>query len=395
VQYLKSAALGTTGYSIPAGSSAQSASLTWDNLNQILITFNKDVEIDAADLSLTGVNQATYGFSSFHYDPQTHVAKWTLTAPINKDRLRLDLDATGANPVQDLDGNILDGEWTNNVSTASGNGIAGGDFEFNFNVLPTDVNNTGNITSYDYVYIRQLDGKSATSAGYIAKRDVNGDGLINSTDWQEALDRAMQAVPGGSPAGTYNDAPTTSGFALLEVTDTSVDYAVSLPTGFADSESGSSGLTYSIRSNDNPSLFDTASIDQSTGQLVVNAADGASGRATITVRATDAGGLSVDTLVTVDVNYENQPPHISNLFFANAGAGTWIVSGDVSDPDDNVADFIVQFSGVFQARSAVNDQGHFEFAIILDESVLGMEYAVTYDPHGLQSNVPFGEIGLT
>ena len=87
----------------------------------------------------------------------------------------------------------------------------------NFNVLPTDVNNTGNITSYDYVYIRQLDGKSTTSTGYIAKRDVNGDGVINSTDWQEALDRAYQALPSGSPAGTYNDAPTTSGFDLIQI----------------------------------------------------------------------------------------------------------------------------------------------------------------------------------
>jgi hypothetical protein len=395
VQYLQNAGMGTNGYSIPVGSSAQSATLTWDNLNKIFITFNKDVNVDAADLSLSGINQTAYGFSAFHYDPQTHVAQWTLTAPLNKDRLRLDLDANGANPVQDLDGIILDGEWTNNVSTVSGNGTAGGDFEFNFNVLPTDVNNSGNINSYDYVYIRQLDGKSTTSAGYIAKRDVNGDGVINSTDWQEALDRALQTLPGGSTAGTNNDAPTTSGFSLVEIADSDVDHAISLLAGFADAESGSSGLTYSIVSNDNPSLFNSTSIDQSTQELVVNAADGASGQATITVRATDPGGLSVDSLVTVDVNYQNQPPHISNLTFSNAGAGTWVVSGDVSDPDDNVANFIVQFYGVFQTRSAVNEQGHFSFAIILGNDQVGMEYAVTYDPHGLQSNIPFGEIDLT
>jgi hypothetical protein len=324
------------------------------------------------------------------------VAQWTLTAPFNKDRLRLDLDADGANPVKDLDGNILDGEWTNNVSTTSGNGTAGGDFEFNFNILPTDVNNSGNINSYDYVYIRQLDGKTTTSAGYIAKRDVNGDGVINSTDWQEALDRVTQTLPGGSPAGTYNDAPTTSGFSLVQIADSNVDHAISLLTGFADAESGSSGLTYSIVSNDNPSLFNSISVDQSTKGLVVNAAAGASGQATITVRATDAGGLYVDSLVSVDVNYQDQPPYISNLTFSSVGAGTWIVSGDVSDPDDNVANFIVQFYGVFQTRSAVNEQGHFAFAIILgNDGPVGMEYAKTFDPHGLQSNVPFGEVDLT
>lgn len=395
VDYLQTAGMGTNGYSIPVGSSAQAASLTWTNLDQIMITFSEDVHIDVADLSLSGVNTTAYPFSDFHYDPLAHVATWTLSAPLDKDRFRLDLDANGLEPVRDLDGNILDGEWTNNSSTVSGNGTAGGDFQFNFNVLPTDVNNTGNITYYDYVYIRQLDGKSTTSPGYIAKRDIDGSGLINSSDWQEALDRALETLPSGSPAGTNNDAPTTSGFNLVQISDTNVDVAISMLTGFGDAENGSSGLIYSIVSNSNPSLLDTASINQSTKELVLNAANGASGRSTITVRATDLGGLFTDTPVTVDINYENQPPVISSLFFANAGVGTWIISGDVSDSDDDVSTFIVQFFGVFEIRSAVDEDGHFEFAVILDEDDWGVEYAVTYDPHGLESNVPFGEIGLT
>src|SRR3954462_1612712 len=246
VQYLHTSNLGTNGYAIPVGSSAQSATITWDNVDEIFIKFSKDVNVDAADLSLSGVNQTTYGFSQFHYDPQTQTARWTLTTPINKDRLRLDLDATGANAVRDLGGNILDGEWTNNASTLSGNGTAGGDFEFNFNVLPTDVNNSGNVTSLDYTSIRQLDGKSTTTTGYVAKRDINGDGVINSTDWQEALDRALQALPAGSPAGTNDDAPSASGFALLSISDSNVDHAISLLSGFNDTETGANGLTYSI-----------------------------------------------------------------------------------------------------------------------------------------------------
>ena len=122
--------------------------------------------------SISRINTTAYGISNFRYDPQTHVATWTLNAAIDKDQLRLDLDANGSDPVQDLDPNILDGEWTNNVSTASGNGTAGGDFEFNFNVLPSDVNNTSNITAIDYTYVRQLDGKSTSSSGYVAKRNM-------------------------------------------------------------------------------------------------------------------------------------------------------------------------------------------------------------------------------
>ncbi|MEX0641980.1 MAG: hypothetical protein WD468_04730 [Pirellulales bacterium] len=395
VDYLQTSGQGEEGYSIPKGSSAQSASLTWTNLDQIKIKFSKDVIIDSADLSLSGVNTTAYGFSNFHYDPQTRFATWTLSSPLDKDRLRLDLDAGGADPVRDLDENTLDGEWTNNVSTVSGNGTAGGDFQFNFNVLPTDVNNSANITSYDYIYIRQLEGKSTTSPGYIAKRDIDGSGLIDSTDWQEAIDRYFETLPTGSPAGTSNDAPTTSGFELVQISDASVDVAISLSSNFGDAESGGSGLTYSILSNSNSSLFDTASVNQSSQELVLNAASGVSGRATIIVRATDAGGLFVDTPITVDVDRENQAPVISNYFISYAGAGTWIVEGDVTDPDDDVSDFIVQFFNVFVTRSAVDENGHFEFAIILDENEWGFEYAVTFDPHGLQSNTDSCEVGLT
>jgi hypothetical protein len=391
--YLQNNGMGSNGYTIPEGSSAQSATLTWTNIDQIVITFDQDVNVDAADLSVSGINQTSYAFGRFHYDPQAHTAIWTLTAPLSKDRVRLDLDANGADAVSGLDGTLLDGEWTNNVSTASGNGTAGGDFQFNFNVLPTDVNNTGTVNSYDYVYIRQLDAKSTTSVGYVAKRDVDGNGVINLSDWQEALNRAYDALPGGSAAGTYNDAPTTAGFDLLAITDTELDYAISLLSSFDDLESGPSGLTYSIIFNDNPALFDGLSIDPSTDALVVNAASGTSGRAQITVRATDAGGLSVDTVITVDVNYENQPPLITGLFMGCVGANTWIISGDVIDSDDDVSNFIVQFSGVFEIRAATDQYGHFEFAVILEEGQSGVEYAITYDPHGYASNEPFGEVG--
>ena len=95
----------------------------------------------------------------------------------------------------DLDWNTLDGEWTNNSSVISGDEVDGGDFEFNFNVLPTDVNNSSSITSSDYDQIHQLDGKTTSDVGYIAKRDIDGNGIINSDDWQEAIDRAFQNSP--------------------------------------------------------------------------------------------------------------------------------------------------------------------------------------------------------
>ena len=383
------------GYAIPVGRSAQSATLTWDNIDQITITFSEDVVVDSQDLSLSGVNTAVSHFAEFHYDPIAHAATWTLNTPLDKDRFRLDLDANGADPVRDLVGNVLDGEWANNSSTISGNGTAGGDFEFNFNLLPTDVNNTTNITSYDYVYIRQLDGKTTSSTGYIGKRDIDGNGVIDSIDWQKALDRVLQVLPTGSAAGTSNDAPTSSGFDLLEIDDDAVDVAISLLTGFADNESGSSGMTYSIISNSNSALFDSASIDSSTNELVFNAADSVSGRASIVVRATDAGGLSVDTTITVDVNYENQAPEIHNFWIGSVGFGIFLVSGDVTDADDDVSNCIVDFWNVFQIRSAVDENGHFEFAVEIPSGTWGIEYARTRDAHGLESDIHWDQLYMT
>lgn len=382
------------GYAIPVGSTAQSATLTWDNINQIAITFSEEVVIQSADLSVTGVNTAQYHFSGFHYDPISRVAIWTFASPLNKDRVRLDLDGNGANGVKDLDGNLLDGEWTNNSSVTSGNGTSGGDFEFNFNVLPTDINNSASVTSYDYVYIRQLDGKTLTSVGYISNRDIDGNGTIDSVDWQKALDRALQVLPTGTAAGTSNDAPTTSGFAPINISNASIDAAISLLTGFNDSESGSSGLTYSIVANSNPELFDEASIHASAQSLVLNAAAFATGRASITIRATDAGGLSVDTTIIVDVNRENLQPHIEYLSIETMGYGMWSVSGFVVD-DEDVSNFTVYFTEVFSLHSAVDEHGHFSFVIDIPESASGIEKVMTKDSHGLWSAEFFGPMQLS
>ena len=138
---------------IPLGSSAQSDTLTWTNLDQIRIKFNTDVVINSAALSVSGVNHTAYAFSAFKYDPQTPGQHGHSATPIESDRLQLDLDGNGARPVRNFGANALDGEWTNNSSTVSGNGTAGGDFEFKFNVQPADVNNSTTVTLSDQVAI--------------------------------------------------------------------------------------------------------------------------------------------------------------------------------------------------------------------------------------------------
>ena len=227
VEYLQDHGLGTDGYSIPVGSNAQSATLPWNNLDQIKIKFSEDVHVQAADLSLTGKNTTSYAIAGFFYDPQLRWATWTLAAPLSKDRLMIDLDANGIDPVTDLEDNVLDGEWTNNVSTyASGNGFAGGDFEFLLNVLPGDVNSTGQVTNLDYVLTRSQEGKTTTSTGYNPKYDVDGSGVIEVSDWQFVQGKLGNTLPTGSPAGVGNDAPTTTGFDSVSISDDAVDVAI-------------------------------------------------------------------------------------------------------------------------------------------------------------------------
>jgi hypothetical protein len=395
ISYLDSNGLGSGGYSIPVGSNAQTIALPWNNIDQIKIEFSKDVDIQAADMSLSGKNATTYAFADFFYDPQTRIASWTLASPISKDRLMIDLDANGIDPIVDLEGNVLDGEWTNNASTfASGNGSAGGDFEFLLNILPADANGSGSVTYADYVAIRSKEGKSTTSTGYNFKYDVDGSGQIETADWQFALGKVGTSLPSGSPAGVNNDAPTTKGFGPVSITNDAIDVAISLWDKFADAENGASGLVYSIASNSAPSLFDSVSINATSGELVVNAANGASGVAKVSVNATDSGGITTSSTATINVNHVNQPPIILYPLAEYQGAYTWLISGTVVD-DEDVSDLIVEFYGVFETRAAVYPDGRFEFAIILVDEPYGWEFAVTHDLQGLESNTVSVVIGFS
>jgi len=406
VSFLQSSGMGTNGYSIPSGSSMQAATLPWINLNRIAIAFNQDVEVDASDLSISGINTTARSFVDFDYnivqpdpefpDQQLYIATWTLSSPIAKDRLRLDLDANGADPVQDLDGNNLDGEWTNNSSTfTSGNGTSGGDFEFAINVLPADIDNTGLVTYYDYYYVNALSGKSTTSQGYNALRDLDGSGSINSTDTAAVNSRMVHSLPSGTPPGASNDAPTSTGIPLTQISNVAIDVALSLWSRFADSESGGTGLTYSVQSNSNASLFDDVHINSSTGELILNAASTMSGRSRIVVRATDPGGIFVESTATIDVNRTNQAPVITQFQFSHVGGGLVLIEGTVTDADDDVSDFTMLLYGYYATRCGVDQNGHFEIAIYVTPGDWGYEYLHTLDAHLLQSNVVGDDVGLT
>ena len=189
-----------TGYAIPVGSSAQLNPLAWTNLNQVQIRFDQNVNVSSASLALTGVNVASYSFNSFSYNATNFTATWTLSAPMGDDRLSLSLQAASSsiNAITNQQGTMLDGEWVNGASTyPSGNGTAGGNFNFAFNVLPASANQDAIVNGQDIAVIAGRWLQTGTIAG-----DINGDNIVNAQDIAAIASRWLTVLPVAAGGGS-------------------------------------------------------------------------------------------------------------------------------------------------------------------------------------------------
>ena len=214
--YLRSNNMGDGGYAVPVGSGVQLKPLPWSNINQIKVVFSKPVTVDTADLLLSGVSPSTYTVSLFSYDAPAHMATWLFSSSLPADKLLLELNADGTDPIRDASGNALDGEWTNPTSTStpssssfpSGNGTPGGNFCFRFNVLPGDVNQNAVVQSNDGLLVRAALGTSTVSGGlYSPFKDINANAIIQSNDGLAVRSRLGTALPPGEPTGGMGGAP--------------------------------------------------------------------------------------------------------------------------------------------------------------------------------------------
>ncbi|HET6250870.1 MAG TPA: choice-of-anchor tandem repeat GloVer-containing protein [Tepidisphaeraceae bacterium] len=188
------------GYAIPTGA-AQSTDLPWINLDTISIAFNKTVNVTQNSLAVAGVNQVTYTAGGFSYNASTDTATWTFAAPFGADKLLLSVASSGVNAVADSLGTALDGEWANGASAfPSGNGTAGGDFNFNVSILPGDVDGNGSVSIVDTVATRNRQFNAVGSANYAVNFDVDGSGSISIVDTIDVRNRQFTSLPGGSPS---------------------------------------------------------------------------------------------------------------------------------------------------------------------------------------------------
>ena len=238
------------------------------------------------------------------------------------------------------------------------------------------------LTIYSHV------GDDTTDPTYEASSDVDGDGTIETSDWQEVYNNLFETLPTGDPEGVSNDAPTSTGFDAVEITDDAIDHAISLHSVFEDAEDTDAQLTYTVESNDDPSLFDSVSINSTTGELILNTASNESGRANLVVKATDQDGLSVQSNLTVDVDRQNDAPVILSATATDLGSHQWIIEGWVEDDDNNLDDMFVILDGQFvNQRVSVSVNGYFYYEFILDpnqEDII--DIFIADDGAGAQSN---------
>ncbi|KPK79251.1 MAG: hypothetical protein AMJ81_13575, partial [Phycisphaerae bacterium SM23_33] len=196
-------------YSIPVGSAAQVEPLGWSTINQIEVTFSEDVIVTQADLTLTGANVPVYNFAGFNYDPFNYIATWTLTGAIDTDKLLIDVSAA---TVQDYAGNALDGEWTDTVSVyPSGNGVAGGNFQFTFKVLPGNANTDNKVDGLDYNAWSLNYNQPATT---YKQGDFNADAFTDGLDyniWSLHYNQEISLPPEAEAAAGSSSLPSLPG----------------------------------------------------------------------------------------------------------------------------------------------------------------------------------------
>lgn len=105
--------------------------------------------------------------------------------------------------------------------------------------------------------------------------------------------------------------PTTTGIPDVSVNEDAANTDINLWSRFSDPNTASSGLTYSVTGNTNAGLFSSVTINAATGVLTLDYAANVFGASSFTVRATDPGGLFVETSFAANVAAVNDAPTVS------------------------------------------------------------------------------------
>jgi len=287
--HLATGGLGSTaGYLIPSGA-AQSNPLPWANLNKVSITFTENVGVAHTDLRIIGVNApASPAFTHFEYDFPSRTATWTLAGNLGNDKLLLVLNDRAT----DATNNAIDGEWTDNVSSLSGDGEAGGAFVFGVNVLPGDVDGDGSVTTTDVTQVRMLVPSNTSSSGFNLRADFDGNGSISTSDVTQARLKVGTTLPTGSPV------PPVSQTAIAQ----SLPATTTLATAGSAGSSASTARSRAFETFGPPAPTSTTPFQKFIGPLLPrdladSLARGLAIQATMARESSDSSAVATDMLL--------------------------------------------------------------------------------------------------
>ncbi len=189
------------GYTIPTGP-RQSDPLPWANLDQIRVRFSDPVASfnpgDHVRIEAVAAGNDTARIDHVELDATQTLLTLHFETPLDANRYRLVL----SDDVRNQFGAQLDGEWRTDVSEISGDGRAGGNFQFQFNVLPGDSDQSGEVQASDgeSILARLFAALGDDRDGYSIFDDLNGDGQIRANDGVVPFSRLGQHLPDVAPA---------------------------------------------------------------------------------------------------------------------------------------------------------------------------------------------------
>ncbi len=195
-----------------------------------------------------------------------------------------------------------------------------------------------------------------------------------------------------------NEMPTTSGLANITVNEDTVSSVKNLFAAFDDIEDLDPALTYTISNNTNNALFSSTVINHIAGSLTLNYAPDQNGTADIIIRATDTGGLYVETTFTVTVNPVNDAP-IANNDLANVNeGGSVVIDLGANDSDvDNSLDLnsLTIISGPTNGSLVSNGDGTVTYTHNDSETLTDSFSYTIKDSTGATSNIATVNLTVT
>lgn len=183
-------------YEIPVGSGEQIRTVPVGGADTITITFSEPVVLQGDEISVTSaIDSTSYALTYQGTAGQaTTTAVWKLTSGIfDNDQLILNLDGRSddgnSTAVVDEGGNLLDGEWLSpDMLTAigtslfpSGDGEAGGDFDFYFTIIRSDFNTDNIVDFLDF----SLFNSHYPNGEKFVEGDTDGDGDTDFLDYSK------------------------------------------------------------------------------------------------------------------------------------------------------------------------------------------------------------------